>query len=189
MNPSNSPAPNPPVSTAPNPVDPSPPKGKPAPPKTAATTDSPARVSVLPNENPAIFDAHWAGYREFFAPANAVEEDLVFELAHVRWRQRRLWSNESALIERTMRKMAPELAQTDPTIDQRTRVACACDQLAAHSVGAEFSRRYDSTLRRLYDRALANLAQVRAWKCEQPDPQVPLQSTNPPDSEPNSEPA
>ena len=117
-------------------------------------------------------------YRTAFAPANAVEEDLVFELALARWRQRRLWANENSVVTRTMQKMAPELAATDPGISQRTRIACAVEQLTAKGQGREFARRYDATMRHLYKSALANLIQVRRLRL--PDSPIPeFTETNP----------
>ena len=119
------------------------------------------KTAVLSNEDKLVFDAHLASYRQVFQPANQVEADLVYELSMIRWRQRRLWCTETALLDHAMDRMAPAIAQDYQHIDELTRTALAFDDLANHGLSLELIRRYDSSFRRLFDRAFANLLQLR----------------------------
>lgn len=56
-----------------------------------------SQALLIPGESQADLDAHFGAYRDRFNPADAVELDLVDNLASITWRRRRLWRREGRL--------------------------------------------------------------------------------------------
>jgi hypothetical protein len=112
-------------------------------------------------EDQPAFDALLADFRNDLQPANAIQSDLVAELAAIRWRQRRLWHIQTGMLDNAMDIMAPEIAKTYDSIDTPTRLARAFSHLADESNSLELLRRYDSTYTRMFDRTLANLLELQ----------------------------
>src|SRR5215469_11330190 len=61
-----------------------------------------AKGILLTSEDPELFQQLAAAYYEKFQPADDVERDLVDEMVIAKWRQRRDWSTEAALLDLEM---------------------------------------------------------------------------------------
>lgn len=99
-----------------------------------------------------------------FQPATAYEHELVEEIAAARWRLRRTWTVETGLFDIQMDKQAPELAETWDTFDEGTRLACAFTALSDETHSLALLSRYETRLRRNFERAVANLEAHRKNK-------------------------
>ena len=58
-----------------------------------------AKTLVLQNEDPAQFKELMDDYTAYLRPTNPVERDLVSDIISARWRLRRMWSYETAMID------------------------------------------------------------------------------------------
>src|SRR6266496_5435292 len=61
-----------------------------------------AKALLLTNEDPEAYIQLANAYYEKFQPADDVERDLVDEMVIAKWRQRRAWTNEAALLDLEM---------------------------------------------------------------------------------------
>jgi hypothetical protein len=67
-----------------------------------------ARTLVLRNENPDFFLDMLSAYFDLLQPANAMEVDLVSDIVAARWRLRRIWRYQTAMLDVEMDLQAPE---------------------------------------------------------------------------------
>ena len=121
-----------------------------------------AKGTLLTNENPAVYQDHARAYYDKFEPADNVEANFVDEMIVSHWRQRRAWSYEAALIDLEMDRMTKEIEEKYDKIDHAARCALAFKSLADTSRALPLLLRYETNHRRAFQKALANLLQVRA---------------------------
>ncbi len=153
-----------------------------------------ARELVLANEDPDDFVDLAAAYYDKFKPADEVECDLVNEMAFARWRLRRVWAAETALIDNEMDRQGPKLAEQYSKMDEPTRIALAMRELADSSSSHSSFVRYEMRYRRAYSRALKELLLLRSTAAAQnekaqneptpPDPPPPPAAPQQPLTEP-----
>jgi hypothetical protein len=125
-----------------------------------------SKALLIPGEPAEELDAHFAGYRARFQPADAPELDLVDSLAFLAWRQRRLSRREADLI--TQRADCSAHADADT----QRRAASASWAALAQYAALPLLHREEVNLRRAYDRTLKNLLLLQQTRPDQPAPPV-----------------
>jgi hypothetical protein len=109
---------------------------------------------VLSNESKEVFDELHESYIQTFKPANAVEMDLVDQIAAAQWRLRRIWSLQTAALDMKM-------DQQEVEIDQSTRLTHAFVTMANEEKSLDLLLRYETTYTRMYQRALNTLLRLQ----------------------------
>ena len=113
-----------------------------------------AKCVVLENESREGFDYMQSEFVARFAPADGVELGLVEEMLSAFWRQRRAWAIETRLMDNA-------IATQPPDEDELTRLADGFTSIAGQPP-LELIHRYETRLHRIFQRALANLIQMRS---------------------------
>ena len=135
------------------------------------STTEPARLAesvCLTNESPAQYiQLHEALIAEHL-PSTATELLLVEEMAVARWRVRRAWVMETALLDNQMDHMMDELDGDYETMDEATRMTLAFRELADRTPSLQVLQRYESRLSRQFERCLKRLAALRATRLPEP---------------------
>src|SRR4051794_24522683 len=67
-----------------------------------------AKTMILQNENPEEFQKMLKGYSEDLQPATQTEMEQVSKLVAARWRLRRIWRYEDAMLDIEMDAQSPE---------------------------------------------------------------------------------
>jgi hypothetical protein len=124
------------------------------------------RVHVLKNESEEHFYRLLDSYTRIYNPANHVERRLVLEIVSAQWRLQRCWTIETALLDHQMNLI------TDT--DEATRLMLAFTNLADNSRVLSGLQRYELHLRRMSERATADL--LRLQKVGQAVPPPKLQN-------------
>jgi len=138
---------------------------------------------ILKCENPEEFEQMVADYRATYQPATAAESQLVDQMIAARWRIRRLWTIETALLDSEIHRRQQEHADPDSAVE----LAEAFRTLADDSRSLHLISRYESRLHRIHGQAHEALRELQNKKCETnpspPDPQqnkqVPPPETHP----------
>jgi hypothetical protein len=134
-----------------------------------------SKALLIPGEAAEELEAHFAGYLARFQPADAVEADLVHNLAFITWRQRRLWRREADII--TAETKHPKAGDADT---QRRAASAAWRSLAWAST-IPLLHREEAGLRRAYDRTLNNLLELRQNRPDPPPPDHDAKLRNEPE--------
>jgi hypothetical protein len=116
-----------------------------------------SKTVVLTNESAARFERILDSYVNHFHPQTEVEVDLVEEMAVAKWRQRRVWSIETAALDHEMDCKDPELKKEWESLDPATCLALAHASLSVRGPSFNLIGRYETRLRRHYDKSLQNL--------------------------------
>ena len=146
---------------APSRMDPSPRKVAPAPRRMQPLMESSRARCVLRNEaNPAFLQLE-AELQQEWRPLGPTENALLDQMIICTWRLRRIWQTEVAGIDLQMDHDAPEIAATYKEIDEPCRGAIAFKHLADQSNFLDLLQRYDRSLSRQFDRALARLKEMQ----------------------------
>jgi hypothetical protein len=133
-----------------------------------------ARTLTLRNENPDHFLEILNAYFEYFKPSNQIEVDLIAEMVAARWRLRRVWRYETALLDIEMDAQAPDFEKRFETFDEDMRGGLAFATLVDRSKGILTAIRFGIHLSRSYRKALA---EIRLMRKMQNDPTEPPKST------------
>jgi hypothetical protein len=107
-----------------------------------------AKTLVLSTESQAEFDEMLLSYTRKFQPQDEVEMDLVNEMVAAQWRLRRIWLIQTTALDSQMEIMEDNLGKAFTTMANEQR-------------SLELLLRYETTYRRMYDRALSNLLKLR----------------------------
>ena len=112
-----------------------------------------SRCVVIENESKELFDLVLTQHVKYFMPRNAVEQGMVEDIACAYWRLRRVVAIETSMLNSGVRKQYP--------VSQLERLEMA---FAGLSETSKFNvlNRYEARLQRTYQRALRNLATLRA---------------------------
>ncbi len=113
-----------------------------------------AKCVVLEHESRKGFDYMQSEFVARFQPADGVELGLVEEMLSAFWRQRRAWAIETRIMDNA-------IATQPPDEDELTRLADGFTSLAGQPP-LELIHRYETRLHRIFQRALANLVQMRS---------------------------
>lgn len=103
----------------------------------------------------------YQSYVDELQPQTQIENDLIEQMAVCKWRQRRLWTVESATLDLLMLRQREEIALEFDSIDEATRLAIAF-QSTAEKGAMGLYHRYETSMRRSWDRALDRLESMRA---------------------------
>jgi hypothetical protein len=156
-----------------------------------------AKSLVLTNEDEAKFQLMRDGYLAHFQPFDEVELDLLEEIISARWRQRRIWGLETALLDLQMDKQAKEIEAQFKRIDETTRTAVAYMALSDTSKCLIQTTRHEAMYSRQYRTAMKTLIQIQKDRKQselqnEPKPTAkiipiaPPKPVPPPEIQPNS---
>jgi hypothetical protein len=124
------------------------------------------KLFVLNNENPDAFNRLAGTIRDLYKPMNDLEAELCLDIAHARWRLRRVWTIETALFDKVMDTQDAELGKQYQSFDEGTRLAHAFEALAGNSTALALATRYETRLRRAYDHAIESLRAAQALRLQ-----------------------
>jgi hypothetical protein len=111
---------------------------------------------VLEYESREDFDSLHDDFVARFRPADDVELGLVEEMLSAFWRQRRGWAIETRIMDDAISTQPPDNDELSRLTDAFTAVAAQPNLGLIH--------RYETRLHRIFQRALANLIQMRSMK-------------------------
>ena len=114
-----------------------------------------ARTLILQNENPEQFAKILNSYFGYLKPTNQIEVDLIADMVAARWRLRRIWRFETAMLDIEMDSQAPDFEKRFEKYDEDMRGGAAFSALADKSKGLSTALRYDIHLSRAYRRSFA----------------------------------
>ena len=117
-----------------------------------------AKTVVLRNENPDAWREVFAAYTDLYRPADAIECELVQDIAFCRWRLCRFRDVDTALWDLQMEDQSEDFAARYKTSDEAARLAFAF----RFDPNLHLASRYEGRLRRSYERAVRNLEHHRA---------------------------
>src|SRR5262249_38872262 len=92
-----------------------------------------ARTILLQNEDSAEFTDLLNGYFDYLQPRNQIETDLVADLVSARWRLRRTWRFQTAMLDVEMDAQAPDFEKRFEKYDEEMRGAAAFTNLSDNS--------------------------------------------------------
>jgi hypothetical protein len=139
----------------------------------AASHSLTAKTLILRNENEAYFLEILNAYYDYLQPSNQIEVDLISEMVAARWRLRRVWRYETAILDLEMDAQAPDFEKRFQTYDEDMRGGLAFATQVDKSNGLATTLRFDIHLSRTYrpvEHALACSSDVRPLKLPPPTP-------------------
>jgi hypothetical protein len=113
-----------------------------------------AGAIVLAHESQTDYDALHSSYSDRFQPADEAERDLIREAVNARWRLRRIESMEAALFQKAIDEQLELVG--DPDLAH----ALAFADMAENSKGLRLLHRYAKELRRSYEKAMTEFANL-----------------------------
>ena len=128
-----------------------------------------AKVVVLHNENTETWEEMLAGCLAQWQPATGAELVLVHDIAGARWRLHRALAMEAATLDHQMDLDREALDGSYARLDEPTRCALAFNTLSENGRALVSYGRYESRLRRIIDRASAELRRLRAEREQLPN--------------------
>ena len=120
-----------------------------------------AKTLILQNESPERFMEMLNAYLDFLQPTNQIEIDLISDMVAARWRLRRIWRFETAMLDIEMDSQAPDFEKRFEKYDEDMRGGAAFSALSDKSKGLSTALRYDIHLSRTYRRSLQELYRLR----------------------------
>jgi hypothetical protein len=118
---------------------------------------------LLECEDPDLFQNVRTEYLAIYKPETPAEEVLVDEMVVARWRIQRLWTIETALFDREVRRKEKE---DHP--DSAAKLAQAFQSLADESRSLALLSRYESRLHRMHERSYRTLRQLQQDRQQPP---------------------
>jgi hypothetical protein len=119
------------------------------------------KAHVLGNERHDRFAELASHYIERFQPADEVEMDLIDDMISARWRLQRIWTMQTAGLELQMDRQEEEIKKTFTRIDHATYTTVAFTTLANTDKALQLMLRLETTLNRMYNRALKTLQELQ----------------------------
>jgi hypothetical protein len=127
----------------------------------ATTHGLTAKTLILQNESQADFLEMLNAYIDVLRPANAMELETVSDIAAARWRLRRMWRYQTAILDLEVEKQAQEFEKRGETLDENMRDAKAFLAVTDNSKGYDIALRHDIHLTRAYRKAMDELRCLR----------------------------
>src|SRR5438128_7991157 len=84
-----------------------------------------AKTLILQNENPDRFTEMLNAYLDYLQPTNQIEIDLIADMVAARWRLRRIWRYETAMLDIEMDSQAPDFEKRFEKYDEDMRGGAA----------------------------------------------------------------
>jgi hypothetical protein len=125
-----------------------------------------AKTLILRNENQADFLEIMNAYLDYLQPSNQIEVDLISEMVAARWRLRRVWRYETAILDLEMDAQASDFEKRYQTYDEDMRGGLAFANLVDKSGGLANTLRFDIHLSRTYRKSLDEFRRVRKFPVE-----------------------
>jgi hypothetical protein len=138
-----------------------------------------AESVVLSTESRPRFEALLDSYMEKFQPRDQVEADLVEEMAVSKWRQRRSWSLETAAVDLQIDRRRNHPDEELQKTDNPTHSAIGFIDLEDKSKAVSLFARYETRMRRTYQRALSDLDRVSKIRILQNEPTSDFEHPDP----------
>jgi hypothetical protein len=135
-----------------------------------------ARTLILQNESKDLFLDMLNAYFDLFLPANQMEIDIVSDIAAARWRLRRMWRYQTAILDIEVDNQAVEFEKRYLTFDEDMRGAAAFSAVADNSKGYATALRHDIHLTRTYRKAIDDLRRLRGGNIL---PKIPVLQNEP----------
>src|ERR1700716_2552558 len=129
-----------------------------------------SKALVLTMEDEASFAEHQKNYFDQFQPEGEIEFGLVTDMVVAKWRQWRIWTLETALYDVQMDKQMKMIDDTFKSIDETTRCAIAFQTLADESKALSLLLRYETSMRRMHEKALSTLMQLQTIRKSEAPP-------------------
>ena len=123
-----------------------------------------ASFETVPGEDQPAFDELLASVEETYLPAGPLECELVRTLATLRWRIRRIPEIETAILTNELALAKPQIDLAFSEINDAERLGFVFQKLADSGKSLALLLRYETSLTRLYDRTLKQLATLQ--NCE-----------------------
>ncbi len=123
-----------------------------------------AKTLTLTNENSDLMLEIMNSYFDLFLPANQMEIDIVCDIVAARWRLRRIWRYQTAMLDVEMDNQTPAFEKRYETFDEDMRGAAAFSAIVDNSKGYVTALRTDVHLTRLYRTAVDDLRRLRGGK-------------------------
>jgi hypothetical protein len=147
-----------------------------------------AKTVVLGNESEERYQELLGTYIANLQPQGELEVGFVEEIVSAKWRLRRLWGIETALLDVEMDRQEKEVDAEFESIDQAARLALAFRGLADESRSLALLSRYETRLQRTYDRPLTNLREAQKLRSVADQPELaPAPALPAPDAAPQTE--
>jgi hypothetical protein len=123
-----------------------------------------ARTLALTNESTDHLLEIMNSYFDLFLPANQMEIDIVCDIVAARWRLRRIWRYQTAMLDVEMDNQTPAFEKRYQTFDEDMRGAAAFSAIVDNSKGYVTALRTDIHLTRIYRTAVDDLRRLRGGK-------------------------
>ena len=123
-----------------------------------------AKTLALTNENTDLLLEIMNSYFDLFLPANKMEIDIVCDIVAARWRLRRIWRYQTAMLDVEMDNQTPAFEKRYQTFDEDMRGAAAFSAIVDNSKGYVTALRTDVHLTRIYRTAVDDLRRLRGGK-------------------------
>jgi hypothetical protein len=146
------------------------PEGRATAAKNAAKHNMCSKALVLTMEDEEKFAEHQKTYFDEFQPEGEIEFGLVTDMVVAKWRTWRLWTLETALYDVQMDKQMKMIDDTFKSIDETTRCAIAFQTLADESKALALLMRYETSMRRMHEKALATLMKLQTIRKSEASP-------------------
>jgi len=137
-----------------------------------------AKTLILQNEDPVKFAEMLNDYFDYLEPTNPIEVDLVADIVAARWRLRRIWRFETAMIDIEMDTQAPDFEKRFEKYDEDMRGGAAFSALTDKSKGISTALRYDIHLSRTYRKSLQELDRLRGARLKNKPTEPPKSRLN-----------
>jgi hypothetical protein len=108
-----------------------------------------------------------------------MEVDLVSDIVAARWRLRRIWRYQTAMMDVEMDTQAPEYEKRYEKFDEDMRGAAAFSSIADNSSGYATALRTDIHLTRTFRRAIEELRRLRGGIILPETPELQIEPTSP----------
>src|SRR5260370_22725164 len=118
----------------------------------AASHGITSKTLILENESQDQFLEMMNAYLNHLQPSSQIEIDLIADMVAARWRLRRIWRFETAMLDIEMDAQAPDFEKRFEKYDEDMRGGAAFSSLADKSKGLSTALRYDIHLSRTYRR-------------------------------------
>ena len=137
-----------------------------------------AKTLILQSEDPDQFAKMLNSYFDYLQPTNPIEVDLIADMVAARWRLRRIWRFETAMIDIEMDAQSPDFEKRFGKYDEDMRGGAAFSSLADKSRGLSTALRYDIHLSRTYRRSLQELYRLRGTRLQNEPTEPPKSQLN-----------
>jgi len=128
------------------------------------------KAVLLQNESPDEFTQLLNAYFDYLQPRNQIETDLVADMVAARWRLRRTWRYQTAMLDIEMDVQTPDFEKKFEKYDEDMRGTSAFTNLSDTSRALRTAIHFDIHLSRTYRRTLEQLRRLRQSENEPTKP-------------------